>query len=287
MYKGEVAMSAPVIDFHIHPIYYESYSSSTEGWIMERQGKSRAEWAAFVEEYSRPASFSRFLRESGVDYGVVLAELSPITTGICPNEYVSEFCRGQENMIPFASVNPYMMTSPRKELARLAREFGIRGLKLYPTYNYFYPNDRMLYPVYEKAEELQIPVMVHTGSSVFKGSRLKYGDPLFLDDVAVDFPDLNILMVHSGRGIWYGKAFFLARLHPNLYMEVAGLPPQKLPEYFPELERNADKIIFGSDWPGVACIRKNIEMIRRLPLKESTKDKILGGNAAKLLKIKN
>ncbi len=279
-------MSTPVIDFHIHPIYYETYSSSTEEWIRNIQGKSRTQWPAFVEEFSRPASFSRFLRESGVDYGVVLAELSPITTGMCPNEYVAEFCRGQENMIPFASVNPYLMTNPRKELARLVRDFGIKGLKLYPTYNYFYPNDRMLYPVYEKAEELQIPVMVHTGSSVFKGSRLKYGDPLYLDDVAVDFPGLSILLVHSGRGVWYSMAFFLARLHPNVYMEVAGLPPQKLLDYFPDLERNADKIVFGSDWPGVTSIRNNIEIIRRLPLQDTTKEKILGGNAARLLKIK-
>lgn len=278
-------MSTPVIDFHLHPIYYETYSASTEAWIRERQARSGLDWEAFVEEFSRPDVFSRFLRESGLDYGVVLAELSPVTTGTCPNEYVAEFCRGQENMIPFATINPYTMTSPRGNLERLVRDHGIKGLKLYPTYNYFYPNDRMIYPVYEMAARLQIPVMVHTGSSVFKGARLKYGDPLFLDDVAVDFPDLNILMVHSGRGFWYSEAFFLARLHPNLYMEVAGLPPQKLPEYFPELERNADKIIFGSDWPGVFNIRENIEAIRSLPLKPSSLEKILGGNAARLLKI--
>lgn len=280
-------MTTPVIDFHIHPIYYDSYSLSTEEWIMESQCKSRQQWTAFVEEYSGPARFSHFLRESGVDYGVILAELSPVTTGICPNEYVAGFCRGQDNMIPFATVNPYMMTSPRKELARLVEDYGIRGLKLYPTYNCFYPNDPMLYPVYQKAEELQLPVMVHTGSSVFTGSRLKYGDPMFLDDVAVDFPDLTVLMVHSGRGFWYDRAFFLARLHTNLYMEVAGLPPQRLMEYFPDLERNADKIVFGSDWPGVTSIKKNIEIIRSLPLAPATVEKILGGNAARILKIKD
>jgi len=278
-------MSTPVIDFHLHAVYYANHSPHVESWLRKIQGKSQAQWQAFVEEYSRPASFSLFLRESGVDYGVVLAEISPLTTGICPNEYVAGFCRGQENLIPFASINPFMVANPRNELVRLAREHCIRGLKLYPSYNYFYPNDRMLYPVYEKAEELQIPVMVHTGSSVFKGSRLKYGDPLLLDDVAVDFPGLTLLMVHSGRGVWYNQSFFLARLHPNVYMEIAGLPPRKLLEYFPELERNADKIIFGSDWPGVASIRENIEAVRGLPLLESTKEKILGGNAARILRI--
>jgi predicted TIM-barrel fold metal-dependent hydrolase len=143
----------------------------------------------------------------------------------------------------------------------------------------------MLYPLYAVAQELKIPVMVHTGSSVFKGARLKYGDPLALDDVAVDFPELTIVMAHSGRGFWYDRAFFLARLHEHVYMEVAGLPPQRLLEYFPELERNADKIIFGSDWPGMPYIGRNIELIRSLPLKASTKNKILGENAARILKL--
>lgn len=280
-------MTTPVIDFHIHPVYYETYCSSTEEWIRSVHGKTPAQWQDFVENYSRPENFACLLRENGVDYGVILAELSPATTGICSNELVARFCLDHECLIPFASVNPYLMTRPKEELSRLARDCGIRGLKLYPTYNFFYPNDRMLYPVYEKAQELQIPVMVHTGSSVFKGSRLKYGDPLFLDDVAVDFPDLTVLMVHSGRGFWYESAFFLARLHQNLYMEVAGLPPQKLLEYFPELERNADKIVFGSDWPGVTSIKENIETIRSLPLQQPTKEKILGGNAARILKIRN
>ncbi|MFB0536488.1 MAG: amidohydrolase family protein, partial [Anaerolineae bacterium] len=82
---------------------------------------------------------------------------------------------------------------------------------------------------------------------------------------------------------WYDRAFFLARLHEHVYMEITGLPPQKLLVYFPELEKLADKVIFGSDWPAVTDIAANIAAIRRLPLAEETKDKILGGNAARLL----
>lgn len=277
-------MSAPVIDFHIHMVYYDKYCASAEEWIKQRQ--SVPDWPGFVERYGDPVEFSHFLTENGVDYGVIVAELSPVTTGICTNEYVLEFCRNQDKLIPFATVNPYLTEGGGSgpQARRLLKE-GFRGFKLYPTYEYFYPNDRMLYPVYAVAEELGAPVMVHTGSSVFKGARLKYGDPLFLDDVAVDFPGLKLLIVHSGRALWYNNAFFLARLHENVYMEVAGLPPQKLLDYFPELERNADKLIFGSDWPGVVRIKDNIEMIRNLPLKEETKEKILGGNAARLLGI--
>jgi predicted TIM-barrel fold metal-dependent hydrolase len=160
---------------------------------------------------------------------------------------------------------------------------GFRGVKLYPTYQQFYANDSRLYPLYAKAQEKGIPVMIHTGSSIFRGSRLKYGDPLYMDDVAVDFPELILLMAHSGRGFWYNRAYFLAKLHANVYMEISGLPPQKLLNYFPELERVADKVIFGSDWPGMPHIRRNIEAIRSLPLEEETKEKILGGNAARIL----
>ena len=176
-----------------------------------------------------------------------------------------------------------MHVQPGKELERLVTQDGFRGLKIYPTYQHFYPNDRELYPMYAVAQALKIPLMVHTGSSVFKGAKLKYGDPLTLDDVAVDFPDLKIVMAHSGRGFWYDRAFFLARMHENVYMEIAGLPPTRLLEYFPELERNADKVIFGSDWPGMPYIKRNLEMIRKLPLNASTFEKILGGNAARVL----
>ncbi len=273
-------LSAPVIDFHIHPIYYEQYNDSSLTWIKEMQAD--VNWQDLYERYSDPEQFVLYLQNNGVDYGVILAELTPVATGICSNEHVLQFCSGQDRLIPFASVNPYMSTNSRAELKRLVQA-GFRGLKLYPTYQLFYPNDRMLYPLYAQAEELQIPVMCHTGSSVFKGSRLKYGDPLYLDDVAVDFPDLPILIVHSGRGFWYDRAFFLARMHANVYMELAGLPPQKLMTYFPELERVAHKTIFGSDWPGLSAIKKNIDVIRNLPLSEVSKEKILGGNAAKLL----
>ena len=277
-------MRSPIIDFHIHAVYYEHYNESSLDFVQNVQAGE--DWQEFYNRFCNPEQFVKFLHASGVDYGVVLAELCPAATGMCSNEHILQFCAGQERLIPFASVNPYMTPNARKELKRLVDD-GFRGVKLYPTYQLFYPNDSLLYPLYAQAEALQIPVMFHTGSSVFKGSRLKYGNPLYLDDVAVDFPDLPILIVHSGRGFWYQQAFFLARLHDNVYMEVAGLPPQKLLSYFPELDRIADKVLFGSDWPSIKDIEKNIDVIRALPLADDAKEKILGKNAAKLLGIPN
>ena len=274
-------MAAPVVDFHIHPV---TSKDDWYPWIKEYTQRSIDEDVdLFLEKASRPEWVDEYLRDAGVGYAVMLAELSPVTTGMVTNEAVADMCRGRPHWIPFASVNPYLIARPAQELARLVRDLGFRGLKLYPTYQQFYPNDSMIYPIYAQAEALQIPVMVHTGSSVFRGARLKYGDPLFLDDVAVDFPNLTLIEVHSGRPFWYDRAFFLARLHPNVYMELAGLPPQNLLTYFPELERNADKILYGSDWPGIASVKNNIAAVRRLPIAGETKDKILGGNAMRIL----
>jgi predicted TIM-barrel fold metal-dependent hydrolase len=270
-----------VIDFHLHIGYYHE----VHPWVIEWMKNEIQDPEAFFTELLTPEIFVQYLRENGVDYGVALAEYSPITTGTLSNEAVAEFCQGIDCLIPFCNINPFLVGDIAGELERCVSELGFRGLKLYPTYHHFYVNSNRLYPLYAKAQELGIPVMIHTGSSVFHGARIKYGDPIYIDDVAVDFPDLTLLMVHSGRGFWYDRAYFLAKLHANVYMEIAGLPPQKLLDYFPEIEKVADKVIFGSDWPGMPYIGRNIEMIRELPLKDETKEKILGDNAARILGI--
>jgi predicted TIM-barrel fold metal-dependent hydrolase len=275
----------PVVDFHMHI----GNSDEWQPWVVNYfQNYAQGSGAREVLDKNGqidPSALVDLLRRNGVDYAVILAELSPITTGMVSNERVAEFCAGRRGLIPFANLNPYLCARLDEELERCVQDLGMKGIKLYPTYQQFYPNDRILYPLYAKAQELKIPVMVHTGSSLFRGSRLKYGDPVLMDDVAVDFPELTLIQVHSGRGFWYSSAFFLAQLHPHVYMEIAGLPPRNLLKYFPELEKNADKILFGSDWPGVPGIGKNIEGIRELSIREETKKKILGENAAKILKI--
>ncbi len=272
-----------IVDFHIHaydypvqaPDYFTKFIGQTLGEPLDE----------FAKRHTTAESYVAYLDENGIDYGIIIAEQAPITSAMSSNETVERLCAGSRRLIPFASVNPYLIPNPAKELERLVTRHGFRGLKLYPTYAYFYPNDAMLYPVYAVAQEAGIPVMWHTGSSVFPASRLKYGDPIFIDDVAVDFPELTAIITHSGRPFWYDRAYALARFHENVYMEIAGLPPQRLLTYFPELERVADKTLFGSDWPSVFTVKKNIETIRGLALSEKAKDAILGGNAARLLKL--
>lgn len=268
-----------VIDFHFHlarrnELYRDIYQFCEKVW--EKEGMS------FLDIVN--GDIDEYLKSQGVDYAVGLAEISPITTGIIGNEEVIEICKQNKRLIPGGNINPYMVRNVKSEVKRLYR-MGVRVIKLYPTYQYFYPNESFLYPLYESAQELEMPVMVHTGSSVFKGARIKYGDPIYIDDVAVDFPDLKILLVHGGRGFFYDRAFFLAKLHKNVYLEISGLPPQNLLKYFPDLEKISDKVIFGSDFPSTGNVKKNIDAIRNLPISGESKKKILGDNAKKILKL--
>ncbi|MFH1240862.1 MAG: amidohydrolase family protein [Pseudomonadota bacterium] len=270
-----------VIDFHTHLAKRDMLNPSP----LDHLEKVNPDFFARIEEYSsNPHLFADYLKSQGVTYAVVLPEWAPATSSFVPTEEVIEYCRGIEMLLPFASLNPYTHPDMAAKLDFYVRDCGVRGLKLLPSYQFFYPNDAILYPLYAKAQELKIPVIFHIGSSIFKGTRLKYCDPIYLDDVAVDFPDLNIVMAHSGRGFWYDQCFFLSRLHKNLYMDITGLPPQNLLRYFPELDRNGDKVIFGSDWPPMPeDIGKNIEAIRSLPLSDRTLEAILYGNAYRIL----
>lgn len=231
-----------------------------------------------------PQKFASYIKSHGIVKAVILPEISPITTGVVSNEYVLEFCQDNDVFVPFCTINPFVVNNPAKELKKYILQEA-RGLKLYPSYNHFYPNESRVYPLYALAQEERLPVLIHTGSSIFKGSKVKYANPLYLDDLATDFPDLCLIMAHSGRGLWYEKAFFLSRIHPNLHLEISGLPPKNLLNYFPDMEENIDKFIYGSDWPGVKTISSNIEAIKALPLTEESKRKILYENAARILRL--
>jgi predicted TIM-barrel fold metal-dependent hydrolase len=250
----------------------------------------------FAERVLTPQGIRHYLQQHGIDFAVALAEVCPITTGTCTNEYTIDFVRKANavpdpakgpkgRLIPFGSPNPYIDNDLSERLERLVRDDGFQGIKLYPVYQHHYLNDSRMYPLYAKAQELGIPVLVHTGSSMFKGARIKYGNPLHLDDVAIDFPDLSLLLAHSGRPFWYEQAFWMARRHVNVYLEISGLPAKNLLAYFPRLELLADKVIYGSDWPGNPDIQRNIDAVNQLPLSEETKQKILGQNAASLLQL--
>lgn len=276
-------MEPLVIDFHVH-VAKQEWNTESYDDLLSHLFPDPVEREAFFEKYRDPAVFVDMLRENKVDYAVILAEYSPLTTGVASNELVAGFCRDYKELIPFANLNPYMHDDLGGTLRRLVEKDGFKGIKLYPTYQHFYPNDAKIYPLYETAQELGIPVLSHTGSSVFKNSRLKYGNPVLYDDVAVDFPELKLLLAHSGRMAWYDEAMMVTRLHKNLYLELSGLSIKRLLEHFPEMEKFSHKFIFGTDWPQISY-PTILKYYNGLGLKPQALQNILGMNAAKILNL--
>ena len=274
-------MPRRIVDFHVHLAKYSPSNPSLDALMIQTFGSIDI-FETFADRFDDPAEFVRHFREQGVDYAVILAENCPLTTGVVTHERVAEFCRGRRELIPFCTVNPHEDRDPAGLVRRLCGEEGFRGIKLYPTYNHFYVNEAKLYPMYAAASELGVPVLIHTGTSVFRNSRLKYGNPVFVDDVAVDFPDLSLIMAHGGRGAWYAEAMTVARLHDNVFIDLTGLPVRKLPGYFPELERFSHKFLFGTDWPQIEP-GKSLAAFAALGLSEKALDAILGGNAMRIL----
>ncbi|MBI3092095.1 MAG: amidohydrolase [Candidatus Tectomicrobia bacterium] len=277
-------MKTPVIDVHLH-------ASSISGWGRQWPFvESFAATSGFYETVDangvmKPELVEALLRRCGIDYALLLPELSPLTTYYVENEWVFEFCKHSTRFLPCANINPHLEHDLGGLVRRYIAEHGLRAIKLAPTYQHFYPNDSRLYPLYAVAEECGLPVHIHTGTSIFRQAKIKYGYPLLLDDIAVDFPRLKLVAVHSGRRFWYDEAFFLGEQHENVYLEIAGLPPKKLPEYFPKFKTLTHKFIFGSDWPAMPSLEGNIAQVRALPIPPEDQDAILGGTAARLLGI--
>lgn len=214
------------------------------------------------------------------------------------NNWVSKFCEGSNGrLIPIGSVHPGKH-SDAAEILRDYYESGmIKGCKVHGPHQLIQPNQytrsidglesqRKMYAV---AEELQIPVIFHTGTSVFPKARSKFGNPLFMEDILIDFPDMIAIMAHGGRPFWTREAEYIMAKFRNhkLYMDLAGIPPHLIPTYFPRFQRYAHKCMFGSDYPspGVPGSRQNAEAIADLPLDDDILKKILFENAEKLIPI--
>ncbi len=145
----------------------------------------------------------------------------------------------------------------------------------------------MLYPAYAYCEREDFSVVFHCGTSVFPGSTNRYADPALIEDVVRDFPDLTVVLAHGGRGWWYDAAAFITLMRPNVWIEVSGLPPQKLPDYYKNYDfgKLARSMIFGTDWPGVPGIEANALSLMDLGLEKETVELILHRNAERVYRL--
>jgi len=242
-----------------------------------------------IAEFCRsPRAFLKHMDASGIDRAVLINYVAPEVIGFTAgvNQFVADYVKQDpKRLIPCGSIHPRHTTNVLADVEQLLR-LGIRMIKIHPPHQLLFPNDYLngvkeLEIIYRAAEANGIPVMFHTGTSIFPGARNKFGDPIYLDDVAIDFPKLKILMAHGGRPLWMQTAFFLLRRHPNVFLDISGIPPKTLLQYFPRVEEIAHKTLFGTDWPGpgVPEIKQNLDDFRALPLSGPAREQILSRTA--------
>jgi len=276
-----------ITDCHIHIQPMEMFKSAA----LEVMKRARGRYDDVLEYCRSPKALLAYMDSIGLDRAVLINYVAPETMGFTRevNAWVADYCKADpKRLIPCGSVHPRHSQDVKKDMEELAR-LGIRLIKIHPPHQLLYPNDYLngakeLATIYSMAEQNGTPVMFHTGTSIFPGARNKFGDPIYLDDVAVDFPKLKILMAHGGRPLWMDTAFFLLRRHKNMYLDISGIPPKQLLKYFPRLEEIAHKTLFGTDFPspGIPTIEQNLMQFRGLSLTDEVKDQILNKNALEM-----
>jgi predicted TIM-barrel fold metal-dependent hydrolase len=209
------------------------------------------------------------------------------------NEHIAEAAaRHSDVLIPFASIDPAKGRAGARELRRLAGQHGVRGVKFHPSIQGFAPNDGSAYPLLEVAQELGLPALFHTGQTGIGAGmrgggsvRLALSNPMLLDDVAIEFPDLTIIMAHPSFP-WQDEALAVATHKPNVYIDLSGWSPKYFP---PQLVRYAnsllqDKVMFGSDYPLLTPDRW-LDDFGKLDIKPQVRPKILKDNAVRVLNL--
>jgi predicted TIM-barrel fold metal-dependent hydrolase len=209
------------------------------------------------------------------------------------NEEVAEVAAEHNDvLIPFASIDPHKGKMGVREARRMIEEYGVRGFKFHPSSQGFYPNDRKAYPLYEVIAEAGLPALFHTGQTGVgagapggMGVRLKYSNPIHLDDVAADFPALTIIMAHPSFP-WQDEALSVATHKPNCYIDLSGWSPKYFPQNLVQYSNTIlrHRMLFGSDFP-VLTPDRWIADFEKLPIKPEVRPLIMKENAAKLLKL--
>ena len=222
---------------------------------------------------------------------VVFTVDSPKEPKPVSNEEIAELAQAHADVaIPFASVNPHRGQEGVATAKRLIKDYKVKGFKFHPSVQEFYPNDRMAYPLYEVIAEAKLPALFHTGQTGVGaqtpgggGIRLKYSNPMLLDDVAADFPAMPLILAHPSFP-WQEEALSVATHKPQVHIDLSGWSPKYFP---PILVRYANtllrrKMLFGSDWPMIAP-EKWLDAFDKADFRDEVRPLILKENAMRLL----
>jgi predicted TIM-barrel fold metal-dependent hydrolase len=270
-----------LVDAHVHVPVLGSLEPAWIQWARDFGPTRILDELWDTDGVPRPAALDALFEEQGVDAALLLCEYSPKVTGLQLFDDVLPIVeQNPARFRPIANVNPHLHFPIARELTRQL-DHGAAALKLHPVHGGFRCDDRALYAAYQVLVERGVPLVVHCGTSSFPGSMNELADPEILLPVIRDFPTLDVVLAHGGRGWWYDKAAFLAQANEHVWIELSGLPPKRLPTYYQrfDLGRLARRWIFGTDWPGVPSTSANARAVVALGLDDDIAAAVLAGNA--------
>jgi uncharacterized protein len=273
-----------LVDAHVHVPVLPSLAPAWVQWARDfgRDGVLEEVWDA--DGHPVPAALDELFAAEGVDVALLFCEYSPKATGYQQfDDLLPLVEHNPRRFRPVANVNPHLHFPIERELGRQL-DLGAAALKLHPVHGGFRIDDPALFPAYSLLVERGVPLVIHCGTSSFPGAMNELADPTNLYPVIRQFPDLDVVLAHGGRGWWYDAAGFLALSNPRVWIELSGLPPKRLPEYYQryDLARLARKWIFGTDWPGVPGTAVNARAVAGLGLPDDVVPLVLGGNALRV-----
>ena len=284
---GQVDLEKIVaIDFHTHA---EIGRTGEDGLLPE--------WREAAQKYFGEGAtptvedVAAYYRERNMLAVVFTVDAETVTgRAAVRNEEILEVAAANPDvLVPFASVDPHRANA-LEEVRRLIRDTAVRGFKFHPNVQAFFPNDRAFYPLYAAIEEAGLPALFHTGHSGIGtglpgggGIRLKYSNPMHVDDVAVDFPELKIVLAHPSFP-WQDEAISVALHKPQVYIDLSGWSPKYFP---PQLVHHAntllrERMLFGTDYPFITPERWLADF-DALEIRPEVRPLILKENAVRLL----
>jgi predicted TIM-barrel fold metal-dependent hydrolase len=277
------------IDIHTHaevschdpedPIMGQFFDAATKYFKADRKRPTIPETIAYYRE--RNVAFVMFTVD--MEAGTGVKRIS--------NEEIAGFARDNADvMIAFASIDPHKGKFGALEARRLVEESGVKGFKFHPPLQNFNPSDRMAYPLYEVIAHYKLPAIFHTGHSGLGtgmrgggGVRLKYGQPIMVDDVAVDFPDMKIILAHPSWP-WTDESLSMALHKENVFIDLSGWSPKYFPKQIITYANTQlrDKMLFGSDFPLITPDQW-MAAAKEVGFRDEVMPKILKGNAIRVL----
>lgn len=293
-----------VIDIHTHPRtpatlpYWNLHTQSTKNHNVKTQEESEVldiymhmfRSRNFVENPYTVEEVLKLMDEAHLEKIVVIAlnyETNEKYGGFrIPNELVADMVKAHpDRFYGVAAVDPHKGMIAVKELEFALKELGLKGMKVLPNRHEMYPNDKKYYPLYEKCLEYDVPIWIHIGYSPQARMHSKWSDPMTIDDIAIDFPDLRIIGNHIGFP--YSDVMISNCMkHPNVYVDTAAWPPSGLPDTFIKFMNGPlrYKVLYGTDW----CLmswEKTIAQMEKVCKDEKVAQLVLHDNAVRVLKL--